>query len=126
MQLLSANAAQSSSGQVSGSQVNRPVIQVPGFPPPVLPPSLVKHAGLASLPSGYTLNHLGYQATRTKIASTAYAGQGMQVILVEVRMVRMPLEKIKQRLIGVRLQLFILLDFSTQLIATRLGPFPSY
>ena len=92
----------------------------------MLPPSLVKHSGLASLPSGYTLNHLGYQATRTKIASTAYAGQGMQVILVEVRMVRMPLEKIKQRLIGVRLQLFILLDFSTQLIATRLGPFPSY
>ena len=100
VQLLSTNAAQSSSRQVSGSQVTRPIIQVPGFPPPVLPPSLIKHAGLASLPSGYTLNHLRYQATHTKIASTAYAGQGVQVILVEVHMVQ--LEKIKQQLIRVR------------------------
>lgn len=42
----------------------------------------------------------------------------MQVILVEVHMVW--LEKIKQQLIRVRLQLFILLDISTQLITTQI------
>jgi len=125
VQLLSANSAQPSSRQASGSQITRPVIQVPGFPPPVPLPSLVKHTGLAGLPSGYTVNHLRYQATHAKIVSTAYAGQGAQVILVEVRMVRMPFEKIKQWLIGVSRSIYST-QLSPQFIITPLGPFPSY
>ena len=88
-----------------------PFIQLPGFPAP-LAPSL--HSQTASLnpPSlrltpGYNLNHIGYQATCAKMASNAYAGNGGQIILAEVRVVHLPEGKVKPILIGVGFSLLL-------------------
>ena len=51
--------------------------------------------------SGYTINHSSYHTTRQKLASKAYATHGGHVIVVEVRVVHMPIGKLKSMLIGV-------------------------
>lgn len=87
------------------SRSSGPFIQLPGFPATSAPSLRSQTVGLhppnLGLTPGYNLNHIGYQATRTKMASNAYAGNGGQIILVEVRIVRLPEGKVKPILIGV-------------------------
>ena len=87
------------------SRSSGPFIQLPGFPATSAPSLRSQTVGLhppnLGLTPGYNLNHIGYQATRTKMASNAYAGNGGQIILVEVRIVCLPEGKVKPILIGV-------------------------
>ena len=86
-----------------GSRLPGPFIQLPGFPTQSVPSSRSQPVNVNPLGfvPGYNLNHIGYQATRAKMASNAYAGNSGQVILVEVRAVRLPEGKVKPILIGV-------------------------
>jgi hypothetical protein len=93
-------------------QNNRPIIKLPGFQtssgssqlPPIktnsLPASLSQ--GL-----GYTANHLQYSLVRAKAASYAYAQNTTHAVVVQVRLVRMPVGKTKNVLVGVRLLLLV-------------------
>lgn len=86
------------------SHMSGPIVQLPGHPRPSAPPSRSQAIGLdqaLGTTSGYTVNHIGYQAACTKMASNAYAGNAGQVIVVEVRVVHLPERKIKPILIGV-------------------------
>ena len=83
------------------------MIQLPGHStstPTAVPALYSMHKGMMPLKngSGYTVNHLSYAATREKLASQAYAQHAAHVIVVEVRLVHMPVGKIKHQLIGVR------------------------
>jgi hypothetical protein len=94
-----ANASEMKEFQTSG-----PVVKIPGLGPPSsqqMPSLFNKKMGTTSLAGGYTVNHLSYQATRSKLAKTAYAGNGGQVIIVEIRLVHMPVGKVKPLLIKV-------------------------
>jgi hypothetical protein len=90
---------------VQVSRSSGPFIQLPGFPVLSAPSSRSQTVSLnppsLGLTPGYNLNHIGYQATRAKMASNAYAGNSGQIILVEVRVVRLPEGKVKPILIGV-------------------------
>ena len=90
-------------GGVSESQTSGPVIKIPGTAAggSQTPPLHSKHLGTSSLTGGYTVNHLSYQATRSKLVKTAYAGNSGHVIVVEVRLVHMPVGKVKPFLIRV-------------------------
>jgi hypothetical protein len=80
-----------------------PVVKIPGSAATEsqAPPLHSKHSGTASLAGGYTVNHLSYQTTRSKLAKNAYAGNSGHVIVVEVRLVCMPVGKLKPFLIMV-------------------------
>ena len=81
-----------------------PLIQLPGRPTPSAPslhPQAVINPLQVGIASGYNFKHTGYQATRAKMASTAYAGNSGHIILVELRVVRLPEGKVKPILIGV-------------------------
>jgi hypothetical protein len=82
-------------------QTSGPVVKIPGPAGSQAPPLHSKHSGTSALTGGYTVNHLSYQATRSKMAKTAYAGNGGHVIVVEVRLVHMPVGKVKPFLIKV-------------------------
>ena len=88
---------QSTNGPVR--MTSTPAVQLPGQRPPS------QASVLASMPmasgSGYTKNHLSYQLTRQTLANTAYALHGGNVIIVEVRVMYMPIGRIKAILIGV-------------------------
>ena len=85
------------------SQTSGPIVKVPGpaAARSQAPPLHLKHLGTSSLTGGYTLNHLSYQTTRSKLAKSAYAGNSGHVIVVEVRLVHMPVGKVKPFLIKV-------------------------
>ena len=84
-------------------QTSGPVVKIPGpaAAGSQAPPLHSKHSGTSSLTGGYTVNHLSYQTTRSKLAKTAYAGNSGHVIVVEVRLVHMPVGKVKPFLIMV-------------------------
>ncbi|KDR65144.1 hypothetical protein GALMADRAFT_1330174 [Galerina marginata CBS 339.88] len=86
--------------QTQSTQASRPsgpMIQLPGLFSPSAPSF---HSQSVRLTPGYNVNHIGYQATRAKMASNAYAGNSGQIILVEVRAVCLPEGKVKPMLIG--------------------------
>lgn len=74
-----------------------PAVQLPGQRPQA---SVLAPTPMAS-GSGYTKNHHSYQLTRQSLANTAYALHGGNVIIVEVRVMYMPIGRIKALLIGV-------------------------
>ena len=82
-------------------QTSGPVVKIPGPAGNRAPLLHSKHAGTSSLTGGYSINHLSYQATRSKLAKTAYAGNSGHVVVVEVRLVHMPIGKVKPLLIKV-------------------------
>ena len=69
-----------------------------------------------AIASGYTTNHDSYHVTRQKLASKAYATHSGHVIVVEVRVVHMPIGKLKSMLIGVSCIHSVLLISSLTLI----------
>jgi hypothetical protein len=87
-------------------QTSGPVVRIPGSARNQAPPIPSQRAGTSSLTGGYSINHLSYQATRSKLAKTAYAGNSGYVIVVEVRLVHMPIGKVKPHLIKVCFLLF--------------------
>lgn len=95
-----AHTVQSTNGPVrimGRTMTSTPTVQLPGQQP--------QASVLAPMPtasgSGYTKNHLSYQLTRRSLANTAYALHGGNVIIVEVRVMYMPVGRIKALLIGV-------------------------
>lgn len=101
--VLTAAGTRSRTQTAQASHPSGPFIQLPGFSMRSVPSSRSQTVNLnpPGFIPGYNLNHIGYQATRAKMASNAYAGNSGQVILVEVRAVRLPEGKVKPILIGV-------------------------
>jgi hypothetical protein len=54
-----------------------------------------------SHPVGYTENHLTYAALRDQLSKMAYAGQGGEVVVVQVEMAILPVGKRVPKVVGV-------------------------
>jgi len=74
------------------SQIQGVIVQLPGVNHIQQIPKIQKQVPvLMPTAPGYTSNHLQYSSVWAKIASQAYSQSSEPVIVVEVRMVQMPI-----------------------------------